>query len=766
MQSWLRWVARHPAATLLGVVLASLAALAGIVEPRTGRVRLEVDPALDEMLPADDAERRFYESLRERFGSDDTLVVTLHGDDLFTPAGLARVASLSDRLESLPGVRGVESLATALRLYTVEGDLEIAPFLEELPATRDEARALRAEVLADSLRAGSLVSADARTTALLVTFDEMREAEFLARELDLRVAEAASEEAGPFEVWIAGTPRVKAEIGRILTAELTGMVPVVLVLMLALSYAFFRSWWFSLVPVLTVVTALLWTLGVVAWAGHALNIVTTLVPPLVLVLGFAYAIHVVSAFRSEEGASAADPGERARARQRALGRVGFPVVFTALTTAAGFLSITVNDLQAIRDFGLYSAVGVSASLAAALLATPALLGIGGHGAARRPQARSSRLDGALARLAAFDLTHRRTLMGAGAAVLTIALVLTARIEVNTEVIGNFRADAPVRRSYEAINEHLDGANTFYVMLESPQAGAFEEPSNLRVLADLQRWLTAQEGIGGATSMVDYLRVIHDGFLEGDGTQRRLPDSAELTAQLLLFGSNDELEKLVDPSRRTATIVLRSTSTASKDFADLATRIDARLAELPPHLSGRATGNAVLLTRAADRISRGQALSLIAAFGMIGLVLMAYFRSIALGALALLPNALPVAVYFGMLGLTGVTLNNATALMGSIVLGIAVDDTIHFLVHWRSLVRRTGDRAHASAEALREVGRPVTYTTVVLCLGLLVVATSDLKTQAQFGALGAFTLAVAWAADVLLMPALCSLLPVGKTARAT
>ncbi len=765
-RAWAREIARRPGVALAAVALLWLLAVAGIVEPRTGRVRLEVDPALDEMLPADDAERRFYESLRRRFGSDDTLIVTLHGDDLFTTAGLERVAALSDRLEELPGVHAVESLSTALRLRSVEGDLEIHPFLEEIPGTQPEVDALRAEVLEDSLRAGSLVSADGRTTALLVTFDEMSETEFLTRELDLRVAEVARGEAGPFQVWIAGTPRVKAEITRILTSELAGMVPAVLAVMLALSYGFFRSWWLSLVPVLTVVTALVWTLGVVAWTGHALNIVTTLVPPLVLVLGFAYAIHVVSACRSAvPGSEIPGPGagEAAdRARRAALERVGFPVAFTALTTAAGFLSIAVNDLQAIRDFGLYSAVGVAASLAAALLATPALLGVG---PSQPPEAREpSRLDRALARLASFDLAHRRALMAAGLVVLTLALLLSTRIEVNTEVIGNFRADAPVRRSYEAINEHLDGANSFYVMVEGQEPGAFEEPANLRELAALQEWLVAQETIGGATSMVDYLRVIHDGFLEGDGSQRRLPDTPELAAQLLLFGANDELEKLVDPSRRTATIVVRSTSTASRDFADLASRIDARLDELPPHLSGRATGNAVLLTRAANRISRGQALSLLAAFGMIGLILMAYFRSFALGALALVPNALPVAVYFGLLGLTGVTLNNATALMGSIVLGIAVDDTIHFLVHFRSLARSSGSRARAAAAALSEVGRPVTYTTVVLCLGLLVVATSDLKTQAQFGALGAFTLAVAWAADVVLMPALCSLLPVGKAPR--
>jgi predicted RND superfamily exporter protein len=735
---WTHFVSRHPGAVLVGVLLFSALALAGIFEPGSGRVRLEVDPALDKMLPEDDTERRFYESLRERFGSDDTLVVTLHGDRLFTADGLERVLRLSERLEELPGVHHVESLATAVRVQAVEGDLEIGSFLEEIPVDQAEADRLGAQLRADPLRAGSLVSADARTVALLVTVAEMSETEFLERGLDLEIAGIAEEESGDLEVWIAGTPRVKAEIARILTAELGGMVPIVLGLMLLLSYAFFRSFWVSLVPVLTVGLGLLWTLGVVAWTGHPLNIVTTLVPPLVLVLGFAYAIHLVSAFRAELRAGPPGRASRESAREyvgRALERVGFPVAFTAFTTAVGFLSLTVNGLQVIRDFGIYSAVGVAACLVGALGAAPALLAFTPPSAPQQARTSLPRIDRAFARLAAFDLSHRWAVLGVGLVVLCASLVASTHIVVNTEVIGNFRADSPVRQSYEAINEHLHGANSFYVMIESPERGAFEEPANLRALAELQTWLTQQPEIGGATSMADYLRVIHDGFMGGDGAEQRLPETAELTAQLLLFGGNDELEKLVDPSRRTATIVVRSSSTASKDFADLASRIDRRLAQLPPPLSGHATGNAVLLTRAADRIARDQALSLLAAGGMIGLVLVLYFRSLVVGLIALIPNLLPIALYFGAMGIAGVTLNNATALMGSIALGIAVDDTIHFLVHFRGLAQRSGDTRRAAREALCEVGRPVTYTTLVLCLGMLVVATSDLKTQAQFGALG-------------------------------
>lgn len=763
MSRWAVRIAGHPWRVLLGVAALSLVALAGILDPGTGKVRLRVDPALNEMLPDDDAERRFYESLLQRFGSDDYLVVTLHGDALFSHEGLERVVRLTQRLESLPGVQRVESLATALRLRPVDGDLEITTFLEDLPDDAAGLQALRADVLGDGLRAGSLVSRDARTTALRVTFEPMSEEEFAAQRLDRRVAEAAREEAGDFEVWIAGTPRIKAEITHILMSELAAMVPVILALMALLSYAFFRTWWGSLVPVVSVLLALLWTLGVMAWAGHALNIVTSLVPPLVLTVGFAYAIHVVAALQALlRGPGALDAQTPGASVARSLADVAFPVAFTALTTAAGFLSLMLNDLHVIRQFGLYSVVGVGTALVASLTAAPALLAL----ARPRPALRAAgdggaRLDRALDRLARFDLSRRGILVGVTVAVLAASLFYVTRIQVTTEVIGNFRADAPVRISYEAINQNLGGANLFYVMLESPQAGAFEEPANLHALADLEDWLSRQPEVGRTTSMVDYLRVINDGFHDGTGEYARIPDSARLAAQLLLFGANDELEKLVDPSRRTATILVTSTSTASRDFSQLAARIDRRLRQLPPPLTGRTTGNAVLLTRSADRIALGQARSLVAACAMIGLILVLYFRSLRIGLLALVPNVLPVAVYFGALGLTGVTLNNATALMGSIVLGIAVDDTIHFIVHFRSQAARLGDGASAARAALAEVGRPVTYTSVVLCLGLLVVATSDLKTQAQFGALGAFTLAVAWLADMTLTPALCSLLPLAQ-----
>jgi predicted RND superfamily exporter protein len=292
------------------------------------------------------------------------------------------------------------------------------------------------------------------------------------------------------------------------------------------------------------------------------------------------------------------------------------------------------------------------------------------------------------------------------------------------------------------------------MLRADEVGAFERPEWLREVARLQDWLVDQPEIGGTTSVVQYIEVLNEALGPEELPTRRIPDSENLIAQLLLFGANEELDVLLDRAHQVITIMVRSTATETREFELLARRIDFRLAELPDGITGYATGNAILLTRAANQISRGQVMSLLAASGMIGLMLILYFRSVRLGIYALIPNMLPVLLYFGLLGSTGVTLNNSTALMGSIVLGIATDDTLHLLVEYRRGLRKNEGVEEALRHALTHVGRAITCTTMAVCVGLLVVGGSELQNQAEFGLLGAATLALAWLVDITVTPALC------------
>jgi len=743
--SFSRWILGHRSWVALGLVILTLIAAAGIYDPIEGRPRIRIDPSLNEMLPADDPARRFYEELLERFGSDDVVVVSLRSESLFSPDGLATLVRVTRAIERAEGVHHVEGLANAIRLRPVEGDLEISEFLDPLPQSQAEADRLRADAVQDPLRAGTFVSIDGTATGILVTFDRMPEDVFLAKSYDLRVLELARAGAPGMTVVLAGTPHIKAEVGRLLTKELTLMVPIVFVLMSILSSLFFRSVRIGMVPIAAVALGLVWTIGVMGWVGHDLNIVTTLIPPLILALGFAYATHVVAGFQALTGDDRAE---------RALSRVAFPVLFTALTTIAGFLSLLTNRLEVIQGFGIFSAVSTVATLLAALTLVPLLLSgkqTGERGGAVRE---SSWLDRRFIALARFDVRHANAILMGAFVAFALSLWASTRIEVDLPVIENFGPDTEIRKAYEEVDRLFGGANHFYVMLRAEEVGAFERPDTLREVARLQDWLLEQPEIGGTTSVVQYIEVLNEVLGPEAEPTRRIPDSENLIAQLLLFGGNEELDVLLDRAHQVITIMVRSTATATQEFESLARRIDERLSELPPGITGHTTGNAILLTRAANQIARGQVLSLLLASGMIGLMLILYFRSIRLGLYALIPNLLPVALYFGLLGATGVTLNNSTALMGSIVLGIATDDTLHLLVEYRRALRKSGNVEEAIRDALTHVGRAITCTTMAICVGLLVVGGSELRNQAEFGLLGAATLAIAWLVDITVTPALC------------
>ena len=743
--SFSRWILGHRVQVAAGLVLLTLVAAAGIYDPVHRVPRIRIDPSLNEMLPAHDPARRFYEELLERFGSDDVVLVSLRSESLFTPEGLATLVRVTRALERAPGVHHVEGLANAIRMRPMDGDLEISGFLESPPRTQAEADALRRDALTDPLRAGSFVSHDGSATGILVTFERMPEDVFLAKSLDLVVLETARKAAPGMSVVLAGTPHIKAEVGRLLTRELTLMVPVVFVLMSIISSVFFRSIRIGMVPIAAVALGLLWTLGVMGWVGHDLNIVTTLIPPLVLALGFAYATHVVASFQAN-----ADGAGRA---QRALARVIFPVAFTALTTAAGFLSLLTNGLEVIRGFGVFSAVSTATTLLASVTLVPLLLSSRSMADSVAAPIDTSWLDRQFAKLAAFDVRHATGILVAAFGLFVLALWAATKIEVNLPVIENFGRDTEIRQAYEEVDRLFGGANQFYIMLRAEEKGAFDRPEWLEEVARLQDWLVEQPEIGGTTSVVQYLEVLNEALGGEETPTRRIPESEELVAQLLLFGANEELDVLLDRAHQVITILVRSTETETREFDRLAKRIDARLAELPEGITGYTTGNAILLTRAANRIARGQVTSLLAAGGMIALLLIGYFRSIRLGLYALVPNLLPVVLYFGLLGTTGITLNNSTALMGSIVLGIAVDDTLHLLVEYRRGLRLGKAPEQAVRHALTHVGRAISCTTMAICAGLLVVGASELRNQAEFGMLGAATLAIAWFVDVTVTPAL-------------
>ena len=747
----LRVVIEHPVWWILATVALTSLALVQIVDPLTGTPRLLLDSSTASLLPEDDEHRRYFDRLGTLFDTGETLLIAVVADDVFTPENLERIQRITERVETNDFVLTVSSLSTALNIRGSEGELLIEPFFEDVPTTPDAIAALRARALADPIYAGNLVSRDGRISVIAVRLMEVSDQELIDNRVDEAITAILEEERGDTRIWVAGGARVKAELSRLMLADLAFILPVSISLMGLVAFFSFRTIRGVVVPLATIALAVTWTMAWIARAHGQLNQVTVAAPPVLVVVGFAYSIHLLSAYYG-----ALRKGAGRRAVSEALHEVAVPVVFTGITTAAGFMALTTSPLAAIQQFGAFCSIGVVVTMLLTLGFTPALLTVLPAPRRIRAERGSDRFDAFLSGLAAFDLRQRRHILTAGAVVAVLAALGMTRIEVGTDMVSNFLSTNPVRQHFEAINEHLEGANAVTVAIESSVLDAWKEPQNLRALADLQRWLAEQPEVGGTTSFADYLKTMNQALRDGSPEHFAIPDSSAMVSQLLVIAGNDELERYVDGEFQVARLVVRTSAMDSASIMDLVRRIEARALEvLPRHLEAHVTGNSVLLSRTMDDVAFGQALSLWTAFAIIYVILVVLFTSFRTGLLALIPNALPVLIYFGVLGWSGVTLNTTTGLVACLVLGIAVDDTIHLLSHFNTAAKRYASESKGVVEALVKVGRPVTYTTSALCIGFMTLLGSQMRSQVDFGVLAAFTLAVAWLVDVTFTPALAA-----------
>jgi len=751
-----RVVVDHPKAVGVALAVLSLAAGAALVRLEPLGLRLEIDPSTDPLLPRGDPAQALHRQATLRFGDDQVYVVALECEEVFARECLSELDAAATEIARLDGVREVTTLhsATSFEYVAAEDWIEVRPFIEEVPGDAAGLEALRARALADPVYRRTLVSADARVAAIDVRLQEMSDAELIASDLDGRITRILSARGAPgMRYRISGRPHFKTTVYRGMTRDLAVLIPLAVVAIGAVLVVFHGSARGALLPLANGLLAVLWTFGVMATLGRPLSLLTVLIGPTLLAVGSVYGLHVVARYE-EEVVGATTPREAAG---RTLAAMRSPLAIAALTTALGFGALLISEVPAVRELGAFAVFGTGAIVLIALAGVPALL------AAlplRQPRSglaqRASRgLERALLACGWGVARHTGAALLVFAAAGAVAVASIGSIEVDTDYLSYFDPEAPVRRDFDAINQALSGAVPLYVMVESDEPGSLREPSMLRALETLQQRIEAVEGVGRALSFLEPLRMLNRAFHEGDAREERIPDTRGEVAELLFMIPKSDLARYATLDHATANLVARTGEVGSASIRRVVRDIEAAVARtrFPQPVEVGVTGNALLLARSADGVARAQPLSVaLAAVGIFGFVAVG-LGSWRLGLLAMLPNLLPVLLFFGLLGLGAAPLSLPTSLIGCIALGIAIDDTVHLLVRYREARRSGADPERAVAECVRTVGRPVAITSLMLSAAFLTIALSEFATLQEFGLLTAVTMGLCLVTDLVFLPAL-------------
>ncbi len=578
------------------------------------------------------------------------------------------------------------------------------------------------------------------------------------------------------EVYFVGNPVLKVQGARHQRRDLARLLPCTLLVVAVVLVLAFRSAAGVLIPLGAVLVSVVWTFGLMALLGVPLTFITLIIGPLLIAVGSSYAMHIVSHYHQAAGAG----GPSRRIALEALERCFLPVLLAGATTLVGFLSVTTSRLASIREFGLFSAFGILSAVVVALTLAPAVLRYlpprgrapqDAKGVRSRSAGPADRILRAIGRLAA---TRGTAVAVGGGAALALALVGCLFVQVNTTYTGLFHRNDPVRVDSRRIHEQLSGATPLSIVVdargrrqargggEDEWRGPLTEPAMLRFLLDLQRFLAAQQvgegaaarpAVDKAVSMADHVRLMYQSF-SGDRSRELPATRGEVEELLDFFYSREEADKYVSDDFAEAHIYVRTEHTSSRVLGELADRVEAwAAAHGPQGVEVAVTGETILIMRAADEIAGGQVRSLAIAAVVIFSLMAILFTSAKAGLLAIIPTALPIVGTFGLMGWLGVDLNVGTSLVASVALGIAVDDTIHYMTGFHLEMRRLGDQPRAMLATLYLRGRAMVFTSVALFFGFAVLTASRFAPIASFGYLTAIAMVAALLGDLLVLPVL-------------
>ena len=775
------WVFRNRLKTL-ALMLLLVAGLASQLR------KITIRTASDSFFHKNDPVLLAYNAYRDQFGHDERIMVGIHSEGIFTDAFLRKLRALHKDLEkNVPHVDDITSLINARNTRGEADELIVEDLLEHWPKHKPELDAVKARALSNPVYKNLLLSEDGKFTTIIIQLDTYSSAgagdDVLAGFDDLEAApaqkrkyltdkennkavaavrKAIERHKDPsFKVFLTGSSVVTSTLKRTMKRDMMKFIRLVVATIAVFLFVIFRRISGVLLPLFTVVVSVLCTIALMPLTGTPIKMPTQILPSFLLAVGVGASVHLLAIFyrRFDE------IGDKEEALAHALGHSGLPIVMTSLTTAAGLGSFSMAEIAPIADLGRFAAAGVMVSLLFTIVLLPALLSLCPLRRRRRRAGGRSLMDRVLLGTADFAVGHAKGIAVVSFLLIVICGVSVSQLRFSHNQLEWFPESSPIRRSTETIDKALKGSISMMVVVDTGRENGLHDPELLSKLDTLCMELETMRGdgyfVGKTWSLPTILKEINRALNENRSEFYTVPTNKTLIAQELLLFENsgsDDLEDVVDSQFSKLRVAMKLPWVDAVKYEEIIERVRGAFEEtLGESARITVTGVTPLMGRAFSASIESSAKSYVIAFGAITVMMIVLIGSFRVGIVSMIPNVLPILFAMAIMRPTGMQLDMFTMLVGSIALGLAVDDTIHFVHNFRRYHQQTGDPREAVRLTLTTTGRAMLTTSIVLSIGFLVYMFAYMTNMVNFGLLVGTAIIVALLADFFLAPALMVLM---------
>lgn len=707
---------------------------------------IEVDSSLKGLIPGNMTSRINLNKIESIFGGTDAVMIILESDNILNKETLKRAHYFSNELENWEEIDSVNTPFTIQEISGKEGTLNIEDAINQIPETKQELANLKEKIKNNELIYGNIISEDFKAMALVG---------FLKEDIDdnlifTKVNNLIKSYSGKEKLSLAGMPIIRAEVSKNTQNDMRKLMPLALLIMLIFLYLCFRQLRGVILPFLVVLMSIIISMGLIAVLDWKIYLITVILPMSLIAIANDYGIHIIANYQEEKKID-----YRASERsliKKVISSMGAPIITAGITTIAGMLCLSSHIMIPARELGFLAAAGIAFALVASITFIPAVMVI--LPAAKKygseHKIKESGLEKILNSIAA-NVSKRPEII---VIVFSLTIIVVSlgifNLKVDTNPVNYFKERSQVVKSTEAANNYFGGANTISVMAE----GDMTDPMTMKKISDFEQKLKGHKNIGEVNAISKIIRKFNKELHNGEEKYNIIPQNKNALPQYyMLYESSGDLKKLLDFDRKHALLTAKIPTNSTQDIKEIVNYIRQEInsvSDSPLKLVG---GFGDLQSELSDAVVKGQLISLLTAVIVVGIIIMILFQSLTAGFLSVIPLIMAILILFSLMGIFNIELNIATALLSSVMVGVGVDYTIHFLWRYKE-EKKIYNSKIAVKRTIKTTGRGIIFNALSVVVGFSALMFSDFLPVKFFGFLVVVSIAACLSGALIFLPAVC------------
>ncbi|MEQ6168139.1 MMPL family transporter [Ekhidna sp. MALMAid0563] len=725
---------------------------------------------LANIVPESDPDMVYFRQFRETFGEDGNIMaIGVRDSSIYQLETFKKFSDLTFELEQMEGIRNVLGLPNLQKLEknNQKRAFELQPVFETIPDNQEELDSLLQGAASLKFYSGQLINSDNGATLILITIKKEVLNSKNRDQLVNNIIDAGKrfEEASGVDVHFAGLPYSRSITTSKVKAELNMFLVLSLVVTGIILFLFFRSFKAVFFPLVIIGVVVIWVMGTLALLEYKITLLTGLIPPIIVVIGIPNSVYMLNRYHHEFS----QHGDQMKALSRIIRKIGVVTFITNLTTAVGFFVLATTQINVLVEFGIVAGINIMATFVVSIILIPGVFSLYKPPTQKHlKHLKFKMLDSVIRWLD--DIVHelRPAIFAITIAVAAVSAYGLSQIKAVSYMVDDIPENSPLKKDLHFFEQNFSGIMPLEIIVDTGAKKGVQNLRNLRKIDEFESFISSIDYISQPVSVVSFAKAARQAFYNQSPAFYSLPTNRDM-AFIMRYLSEGETEDIsqsfVDSTSRYLRVSLKIADIGSNRLDSLvngviAPKIDSIFVDSKMHVN--LTGTTLMFIKGNKFLIENLLTSMMIAFFIIALIMGLLFRNIKMIIISIIPNIIPLLVTAGIMGYFGIPLKPSTALIFSIVFGISVDDSIHFLAKYRQeLFAHKFDVSKAISKSIRETGSSMIYTSIILFFGFIIFVLSEFGGTIALGKLTSITLFFAMITNVVVLPALILQFDSGK-----